>query len=306
MSHFFKSAVVYRLADGFRPTAAQLAAGLLRHPCNPCGPLEKSSAGFASFSLEGVVMETGGALFCRLQTEERLLPKSVIDQETEAEANRIADEQGFPVCRKQRKEIREQVTDRLLPQAFTKRKSTRAYLDVEAGWLVVEASSAAKAETFLEHLRKALESLPLTRWDTAIAPAAGMADWLIGEAPAGFTVDRDAALQALDEGKAAVRYARHSLDGDDIRAHLAAGKLPVQLALTWADKISFALTDDGRLKRIALLDVLTEQAEADAKDAEDQLRADCTLFAGEIRQLLADLTDALGGEVEIQQETEEV
>lgn len=133
-----------------------------------------------------------------------------------------------------------------------------------------------------------------------------MADWLIGEAPAGFTVDRDAALQALDEGKAAVRYARHSLEGDDIRAHLAAGKLPVQLALTWADKISFVLTDDGRLKRITLLDVLTEQAEADAKDAEDQLRADCTLFAGELRQLLADLTEALGGEVEIQQETEGV
>jgi recombination associated protein RdgC len=46
-----------------------------------------------------------------------------------------------------------------------------------------------------------------------------MADWLAGgDAPAGFTIDRDCELKAAGEEKAAVRYVRHPLDGDEIKA----------------------------------------------------------------------------------------
>ena len=66
-----------------------------------------------------------------------------------------------------------------------------------------------------------------------------------GDAPAGFTIDRDCELKAAGEEKSAVRYVKHPLDGDEIageiKAHLASGKLPTKLALTWDDRISFVL-----------------------------------------------------------------
>jgi len=291
MSHFFKSAALYRLADGFRPSAEELATALARLPSTPCGAFDLVSRGFAP-----EVLDANGALFFALATEEKLLPAAVVNQATKERAAEITGQQDHPVGRKQMKEIKEQVTEDLLPKAFTQRKTTRAYLD-SAGWLVVEGTPA-KAETLLECLHKACETLPVRRLDTLIAPVAGMADWLAsGEAPAGFTIDQDAELQACDEGKAAIRYTRHSLDGEDLRQHLATGKLPTKLALTWADKISFVLTAEGHLKRLALLAVLTERAEANAQGAEEERLVSATLFAGELRQLLADLVAALGGEV---------
>ena len=45
-----------------------------------------------------------------------------------------------------------------------------------------------------------------------------------GDAPLRFAIDDDLELQSADETKSNIRYVRHSLDGKDIRSHLAAGK----------------------------------------------------------------------------------
>lgn len=163
MSAFFKSAVVYRLADGFRPVASDLVAALERHRFAQCGAYDVATAGFACFHGDAMALNAADSLFIRLLHEEKILPKSVVDQAAGEKASELAIRQGYPVGRKQLKELKVQITEALLPRAFTKRKSTRAYLDTDAGWLVVEASSPAKAETFIEHLRKAMEMLPVTR-----------------------------------------------------------------------------------------------------------------------------------------------
>jgi recombination associated protein RdgC len=129
-----------------------------------------------------------------------------------------------------------------------------------------------------------------------------MADWLAGgDAPAGFTIDRDCELKAVGEEKAAVRYVRHALDGDEIggeiKAHLASGKLPTRLALTWDDRISFILTEKLEIKRLAFLDLLKEQAEKTAEHADEQFDADFALMTGEIARFLPQIVEALGGEV---------
>src|SRR5438874_2242462 len=69
---------------------------------------------------------------------------------------------------------------------------------------------------------------------TAQSPATAMSTWLATRAaPAGFTVDRDCELKQPDGEKASVRYARHTLEIDEIAAHVGQGKVPTQVALTW-------------------------------------------------------------------------
>jgi recombination associated protein RdgC len=93
-----------------------------------------------------------------------------------------------------------------------------------------------------------------------------------------------------------VRYANHSLDGDEIRQHIADGKVVTRLAMTWNDRISFVLNDLLQIKRLAFLDILKEQSESQADDADERFDIDFTLMTGEGAQLLADLLAALGGE----------
>jgi recombination associated protein RdgC len=137
---------------------------------------------------------------------------------------------------------------------------------------------------------------------TKTSAVMAMADWLAGgDAPAGFTIDRDCELKAVGEEKAAVRYSRHTLEGDtgdEVKSHLASGKLPTRLAMTWDDRISFVLTERMEIKRLAFLDLLKEQAEQNAEHAEEQFDAEFALMTGELARFIPQLIESLGGEVE--------
>lgn len=223
----------------------------------------------------------------------------MVKQEADERAEELAEQQGYKLGRKQMKELREQVTQELLPRAFTRRRRMFAWIDPVNGWLVVDAGSQSKAEDMLEQLRHTLDSLPLTLLRTEQSPTTAMAGWLAaGEAPEGFTIDQDCELRSVAEDKAAVRYARHPLEGDDVKGHLEAGKLPTRLALTFDDRISFVLTEKLEIKRLDFLDVVRDQVgEGDKDDAEALFNAEFALMTGELAHLLPAVVGALGGEL---------
>lgn len=117
------------------------------------------------------------------------------------------------------------------------------------------------------------------------------------QAPAGFTVDQDTELRANSEGKATVRYVRHTIEADDAQRHIVSGKQCTRLAMTWADKISFVLTESLTIKRVAPLDVIKENADTTAQNDDERFDSDFALFSGEVARMLADLVAALGGEI---------
>ena len=187
------------------------------------------------------------------------------------------------------------MTVELLPRAFIRSRSTYGWIDPINGWLVIDSASPAKAEEFLEHLRKSLDALPARVLKVTQSPSAAMTGWVAGgEAPSGFTLDQDLELRSSE--KASVRYVNHTLEGEEIRQHIAAGKVVTRLAMTWNDRISFVLNDQLQIKRLAFLDLLKEQAEGQGDNDDERFDIDFTLMTGEVSQLLADLVTALGGE----------
>jgi len=124
-----------------------------------------------------------------------------------------------------------------------------------------------------------------------------MSHWLSSrEAPVGFTVDRDCELKTPDDQKSTVRYSRHTLEIDEVAEHIAAGKVPTQLALTWNDRISFVLTETAQVKKLKLLDVVLDGVQEGGKD-DDGFDTDAAILTGELSAMLPDLLEALGGEV---------
>jgi recombination associated protein RdgC len=225
-----------------------------------------------------------------LGTEEKLLPSSIIRQEALERAKLIEQEQGYPVGRRQLRELKERVADELRARALTRKRVTRAWVDPAQGWFVVDTSGPARAEELVETLRDSLGSLPVRFLETARSPQAAMAAWLmLGDAPLRFTIEQDLAT---------VRYSRHPLEGKEIHQHLNSGKQATRLGLTWSDRISFVLTDKLQLKRLQFLEI-KEQPEQDAGSSispEEQFDIDFALMSGELSQLLPQLSEALGGE----------
>ena len=300
---WFKNIQLYRL-NNLTIGLDQFAEQLSRGPFVKCPSNQPMSRGFVSPRKDGdLVYQLGGHWLIALAVDQRLLPSSVVNEEVKERAEAIEQEQGYAPGRKQLKELRERITEELMPRSFTRKRVTFVWIDPVNGWFAVDASSPAKAEEVIEHLRHCLDEFPLSMLHTQVSPASAMADWLAGgEAPTGFTIDRDCELKAVGEEKSAVRYTRHSLDADEetggeIKHHLASGKLPTKLALTWDDRISFVLTEKLEIKRLTFLDLLKEQAEKDANHAEEVFDADFALMTGELSRFLPKLIAALGGEV---------
>jgi recombination associated protein RdgC len=234
-----------------------------------------------------------------LGVEQKLLPAAVVRQYTEERLVQLEASQGFKPGRKQAAEVRDQVTFELLPRAFVKRRLTYGWIDPVGRWLVIDAASPAKADEFIEQMKDSLDALPLHTLRTQLSPAAAMTEWLAaGEAPAGFSIDRDCELRAATEERATVRYARHSLDDDEVRRHISAGKAATRLALTWNDRVSFVLTEQMQVKRVAFLDILKDEAGRRVEAGDDLFETNFLLMSGELSQLLRDLVAALGGEAE--------
>ena len=88
---------------------------------------------------------------------------------------------------------------------------------------------------------------------------------------------------------------RHTLEIDEVAQHIASGRVPTQLALTWHDRVSFLLTETGQVKKIKLLDVVLDGGQEGGKD-DDDFDTEAALLTGELALMLPDLLEALGGE----------
>ena len=300
---WFKNLQIYRLPAKWDMSVEKLEEQLAKKPFHPCGSQDMESRGWLSpLNNEVLVHAVGGQWLVALGFEHRLLPSAVVKEVADERAEELAEQQGYKLGRKQMKELREQITQELLPRAFTRRRRLYAWIDPVNGWLVVDAGSQSKAEDMLEQLRHTLDSFPLTLLRTELSPMSAMADWLAGnEAPAGFSIDQDCEQRSVSEDKAAVRYVRHTLEGDEVKAHLEAGKLPTRLALTFDERISFVLTEKLEIKRLDFLDVVRDQIDGDKDDAEALFNAEFALMTGELAHLLPAIVRALGGETGVAQ-----
>lgn len=298
----FKNLIVYRLVPEWEPDVAAAEAALDAARFSPCGATQPVSAGWVEPRgvAHGPLIELiGGQWLLKLQTESRMLPGSVVKRRIDEIAAQIEQQTGRQPGKREKRELKEQATQELLPQAFTRQGATRVWIDPEARALLVDAGSVKRAEDVVTLLVQALPGFGVRPLQTNLAPATAMAAWLTeGEAPLPFILERECELKSVDEMRSVVRYARHNLDIDEVREHIQAGKLPTRLALGWQGRVSFVLTDTLQLKRIAFDDVVFESTKGSQTAPEESFDADAAIATGELAPLIGELIEALDGEAD--------
>lgn len=295
---WFKNLRIFRLLPSWSCTADSLEQALEKQAFRPGGSQDMQSLGWVPPREGGpLVHALDGQYLLSLRAEKKLLPATVINQFTKIRAQEIEEQQGYKPGRKQMREIKEDMTDELLPKAFSIFRDTRIWIDTRNHWLIIDAAAAATSDDVIALLAKALEPFPIVPLYVEMSPASAMTNWLVSnEPPAGFTIDQDTELRSTNESRAVVRYVRHSIDIEEVRKHVESGKQCTRLALTWADRVSFVLTDGLEVKRVTPLDVLKENQDGNAQNEAEEFDSDFTLMAGELAQMLDDLIEALGGE----------
>jgi recombination associated protein RdgC len=298
---WFRNLIIYRLPADWAVSAAELEDQLSRRTLQPCGPFDMQSRGWVSPTgtpNSRLLHTVNQQHLIALGVDQKLLPGSIIRQVAVERAAAQANEQGFPVGRRQMRDIKMRVTEELRARALTRRRVTRAWIDPENGWFVVDAAGGAKADELVEILRETLGgSFAVTFMETTRSPQQSMSAWLThGDAPGRFTIEQDLELQSADPNKATVRYTRHPLDLREVQSHLKAGKYPMKLGLTWSDRVSFVLTEKLQVKRLEFLEMTQDTADGGDVDAAEQFDIDFAVMAGELAKLLEDLGEALGGQ----------
>lgn len=295
---WFRNLQIYRLPRNLDNDIESLDNALAKSALHPCGPMEPECLGWVPPSNSGAfVHAVNHQWLLALGVEQRLLPTSIVRQFANDRAKAIEEAEGRQVGRKELRDLREALAVELLPRAFVRRRNTYAWIDPLNGWLVIDAGAQAKAEEILEHLRKSVDGFPASLLKTTLSPSSAMTGWVAAnEAPAGFTIDQDIELRSAEN--ALIRYTRHSLEGKEIREHIAEGKVVTRLGLTWNDRISFVLDEKLQLKRLSFLDILKEETDGQADNEDERFDLDFTLMTGELAHLLTDLVEALGGEPE--------
>ncbi len=294
----FKNLMVYRIDAGWQPSFAQMQDSLEAERFVPCGASQEKAIGWVEPRGEAhapLVEVVAGQLILKLKIETKSVPTSVVNRKAKERSSQIEATTGRKPGKKEMREIKDDVKLSLMPMAFTKEASIWVWIDPEAQFLMLDVGSQAKADEVVTLLAKSFAGLGMKLLNTQMSPQAAMSSWLLEqEPPACLTVDRECELKAADESKAVVRYVRHALDTEEVKQHIAAGKLPTRLALTWDSRVSFVLTEALQLKKLTFLDSVLEGTSSEKDEGFD---ADVAIATGELRKLLPDLLEALGGEV---------
>ncbi len=293
--------MVYRLGPAWSLSLAQLEAALQPAQFVECSLSQEKAVGWVPprGQVNGALVESvGGQWLLKLMLESKVVPSSVINRKTKERLAEIEAATGRKPGKKETKEIKEDARLALLPMAFTKQGSVLVWIDAAARLLMIDAGSQGKADEVMTCLAKSVDVLGAVLVQTTMSPVAAMSDWLLSqEPPTGFSIDRECELKAGDDSKAVVRYSRHALDIEEVQQHITHGKQPTRLALTWEGRISFVLTEGLQIKKLAFVEGVFQDDAASSKD--DRFDADAAIATGEIRKLIPDLLEALGGEMVI-------
>ena len=299
------NAIIYRIAPLWPADLPAIEQALAKAPFIECGATQERSIGFVPPRGEecGALVEAiGGQWIARFKTETKAIPAEVLARKVAEKAERIEQETGRKPGKKECRELKDEAKLDLLPMAFPKQASTWVWIDPAARTLVIDASSQSRADMIVSALVDLLPGLSVSLLHTQISPQAVMSSWLLDGGNLSthdrwnFDIGRDCELKSSDETKAVVKYGRHPLDIAEVQQHIAQGKLPTKLALTWDDRVSFVLSEGLALKKIAFLDTVFEGTKAD----DGSFDTDVAIMTGELAKLIPDLIEALGGEPEAQ------
>ena len=296
---WFRALRPYRLPNRLGIDAEELERRLQTRTFSACTPAQATSMGWVpalADTASALVHAAGPFWMVRLKREEKLLPATVVREEANERCAQIVKAQGRKVSRRERLAVADEVTQDLLPRAFSRSSTIRAIIADQLGWIWIDSSSAGRSEEVLNHLREALGSLPAVLAETQKAPAYVMTQWLLhGGLPEAIELAEEADFVDQREAGSSVKVRGVPLDSEEVLAHISSGHQVEKLALEWGARVAAVVDKDLSLRRLRFSDAIREANDELIEDPLARADADFLILCEIIKGLQGDLLNAFGG-----------
>lgn len=298
---WFKNLQVYRFTKPFSLSPEELSQTLETKAFQPCAGQDMLKLGWVSplcrFGEEYVHANNGYLMICA-KRQEKILPPAVIREELEERLLALEESEDRKVGRKERNQMKDEITFELMPRAFARSSQQFAYIDSNEGLLVVNSSSVKRAEELIGLLRDTVGPLSLIPLTAKNLPIQVMTDWVEnGRVASGFELGQACELRDNSDVSSVIRCTNFNLESDEINGHIKASMHTSKLALSWQERVECIVDDKLAVKRLRFTDIVQEKAdEVDAQDAAEQFDVDFSIMTLELSAFIKALVEAFGGE----------
>lgn len=296
---WFKNLRLYRLTDGFKYTPEQLNEALAKFEHKPCGNLDPVTYGWTSplgnNGSEFVHAANGYIMVCA-KSQEKVLPASVVKEALDEKVAEISAREERFVGRAEKQDLKEEIIFSLMPKALVKSSYDFAYIDTQNQHIVVNTSSAKRAEELLSALREALGSLKVVPLTPMNAPREVLTGWLTGdEIPEDIEVGEECELSSLDEGRS-IKFKHQDLWIEEVNRHIESGLQVATLAVSWKDSIECVIDEQFCFKRVKYGNEITDKTDDHNSDsAAEKFDVEFSVMTLELSTFISAMCDAFGG-----------
>ena len=274
--NFFTNITAYQLSNADIVNEQELEK-LLSGPMmafHDCPPSMPYTSGFAPVrEQEGEhTITTHQFVHLRFRSEKRMLPADVVERETDKLVAEREEQVERALTKKERKAIKEGITQRLLPEAFTRLQDTRAIYNAGTGVLFIDSATKARCEAIVSRLAGALaannpdEPVTYHALPLSLNLSAVMSQWLLDTAPPdGFDIEPEITLEDITEPERKAAYSHWNRDDSDLDKLIRHGFQVRRQRMSLGDS-EFTLDADSKVRRIKWHDpaLADDDSESDA------------------------------------------
>jgi recombination associated protein RdgC len=294
---WLKALTCLTLTDFPTLSADSLAEKLEAERFVPCQSIERERHGFTpAFEQESLARNVNGVFWVQIMSEVKPVPGSAVKRLLRERVAELELKEARRVGKKEQKELKEQIVDELVQKAVPVQSTLTVMLDPATNLMVVGSTSTKKVDLALKLLLKCVDGFNPAYMRFEKSVQGQMTELLMDEDSSIFATDSSLVLKGLGTPAPTVRFAKHSLAGPEVITHLNAGMRPISLELGWRDRLSFVLTEKLEIKGLNYLELVTSELEsAPPEDPAELIDAMLMVQTGEVRAMLTDLSEWLGG-----------
>lgn len=293
----FRNLRLYRLSGTWPESEAALSELLERAAFKPCAAYSERSAGWEPPTGEDddpLCRRVGGADLLRLRVQTRLLPAAAVNEALEERVEVFRGRMQRDPGRTEKRQLKDEVIAELMPRALLKSERVRGFCLLQDKLIGIDTASAATAERFLDTLRDALGSLPVTPLEFKQPVGALLTRIFLGDGPPTLRPGRECRMQDAAAGAATVSWMDIDLTDADVQRHVRHGLKITRLGVQFEELLSCVVDEDGVLRKIKLAGMDAVEDRED-EDPLARLDAEFVLLTGVYRRFLEVLRRELGG-----------